>query len=94
MIFFSFIFFVIYIFKFSLSSYNSYRLYNNLTNLTYYYELINKCYNPKIIASLTTYKTRLPTINNVIDSILDGILKPDKIILTLYYKDYYSISKK
>ena len=61
--------------------------------MTNYYELINKCYNPKIIVSLTSYYKRLNTINNVLDSILNGNLVPDKIVLTLYYKDVDFISK-
>jgi len=61
--------------------------------LTNYYELINKCYNPKIIVSLTSYYKRLKTLNKVLDSILNGNLVPDKIILTLYFKDLNFISK-
>ena len=71
----------------------NYKLYNNLCNLTNYYELINKCYNPKIIVSLTSYYKRLNTLNKVLDSILNGNLVPDKIILTLYFKDLNFISK-
>ena len=71
-----------------------YKLYNNSTNLTYYYELLYKCYNPKIIVSLTSYKKRLNTINLVIDSILNGDLVPNKIVLTLFYKDIDFISEK
>ena len=71
-----------------------YRLYNYRTNLTKYYELINKCYNPKIIISLTSYKKRLRKIDKVLNSILNGTLIPDKIVLTLYYKDINYISKK
>ena len=81
-------------FQFSLLSYNSFRLFNSNTNLTQYFELIYKCYNPKIIVSLTSYKDRLQTIDIVINSILEGTLAPDKIILTLYYKDFYLIPKK
>jgi len=73
--------------------YNSFRLYNSF-NLTQYFEFIYKCYNPKIFVSLTSYSTRLLTIDKVIDSILGGTLIPDKIILTLFYKDYYLISKE
>jgi hypothetical protein len=61
--------------------------------LTSYYELLHKCYNPKIIVSLTSYYKRLNTIYNVLDSILSGNLVPDKIVLTLYYKDADFISK-
>ena len=71
-----------------------YKLYNNSTNLTYYYEFLYKCYNPKIIVSLTSYKKRLNTINLVIDSILNGDLVPNKIVLTLFYKDINFISEK
>ena len=71
-----------------------YKLYNNSTNLTYYYEFLHKCYNPKIIVSLTSYKKRLNTINLVIDSILNGNLVPNKIVLTLFYKDFEFISEK
>ena len=92
MLYFSFFFFII--FGFSLLFYNSYRLYNSSTNLTQYFEFIYKCYNPKIIVSLTSFKTRLLTIDRVIDSILEGTLIPDKIVLTLFYKDYYLISKE
>ena len=81
-------------FQFSLLSYNSFRLFNSNTNLTQYFEFIYKCYNPKIIVSLTSYKDRLQTIDKVINSILEGTLTPDKIILTLYYKDFYLISKE
>ena len=62
--------------------------------MTQYYEFIFKCYNPKIIVSLTSYKTRLLTIDRVIDSILGGTLIPDKIVLTLFNKDYYLMSKE
>lgn len=92
MLYFSFFLFII--FGFSLLFYNSYRLYNSSTNLTQYFEFIYKCYNPKIIVSLTSFKTRLLTIDRVIDSILEGTLIPDKIVLTLFYKDYYLISKE
>lgn len=81
-------------FQFSLLSYNSFRLFNSNTNLTQYFEFIYKCYNPKIIVSLTSYKDRLQTIDIVINSILEGTLTPDKIILTLYYKDFNLISKE
>ena len=91
---FYFSFFLFIIFDFSLLFYNSYRLYNSSINLTQYFEFIYKCYNPKIIVSLTSFKTRLLTIDRVIDSILEGTLIPDKIVLTLFYKDYYLISKK
>ena len=90
---FFFIFFFIN-FHFSLFSYNSFRLYNYSTNLTQYFEFIYKCYNPKIIVSLTSYKYRLNTLDKVIDSIIEGSLIPDKIILTLYFKDFYLISKE
>ena len=70
--------------------YNSFRLYNSF-NLTQYFEFI---YKPKILFSLTSYSTRLLTIDKVIDSILEGTLIPDKIVLTLFYKDYYLISKE
>ena len=92
MLYFSFFLFIIFSFSFLL--YNSYRLYNSSTNLTQYFEFIYKCYNPKIIVSLTSFKTRLLTIDKVIDSILEGTLIPDKIVLTLFYKDYYLISKE
>ena len=94
MFFFSFLFFILYIIKFSLFSFYSFRLYNNLTNLTQYFNLFDKCYNPKIIVSLTSYKPRLSTINKIIDSILKQTLKPNKIILTLFYKDYNLLPKK
>ena len=69
-------------------------MYNYRTNLTEYYELIYKCYNPKIIISLTSFKKRLKSIDKVLNSILNGTLIPDKIVLTLYYKDIKYISKK
>ena len=94
MLFFPFLFYILYNINFCLFSFNSFRLYNNLTNLTQYFNLINKCYNPKIIATLTSYKSRLLTINKIIDSILNQTLKPNKIILTLFYKDYNLIPKK
>jgi len=84
--------FFFFIFKTLLFKEN-YKLYNNLCNLTKYYELINKSYNPKIIVSLTSYYKRLNTLYNVLDSILNGNLIPDKIILTLYFKDINFISK-
>ena len=58
-----------------------------------YYELIHKCYNPKIIVSFTSFHERLKTINKVIDSILEGNLVPNKIVLTLFYKDFKVIPK-
>lgn len=61
--------------------------------MTKYYELFNKCYNPKIIVSLTSFGKRLNTLNLIIDSILNGNLLPNKIVLTLYYKDLKLISK-
>ena len=36
----------------------------------------------------------LLTINKIIGSILNQTLKPNKIILTLFYKDYNLIPKK
>ena len=86
-----FIFLLVYkIFLF----YEKYRLYNNMTNLTNYYEILHKCYNPKIIVSLTSFKKRLNTIDKVLNSILNGTLKPNKIVLTIYKKDILYISKK
>jgi hypothetical protein len=84
--------FFILIFK-SFLFFEIYKLYNNSINLTYYYEFLYKCYNPKIIVSLTSYKKRLKTINLVIDSILNGNLVPNKIVLTLFYKDINFISE-
>ena len=86
MLFFPFLFNILYNVNFGLFSFNSFRLYNNLTNLIQYFNLINKCYNPKIIVSLTSYKSRLLTINKIIDSILNQTLKPNKIILTFQKK--------
>jgi hypothetical protein len=68
-------------------------LYNNSINLTYYFEFLHQCYNPKIIVSLTSYKKRLNTLNIVIDSILNGNLLPNKIVLTLYNRDIKFIPK-
>ena len=65
-----------------------------MTNLTNYYEILHKCYNPKIIVSLTSFKKRLNTIDKVLNSILNGTLKPNKIVLTIYKKDILYISKK
>jgi len=61
--------------------------------LTNYFELIHKCYNPKLIVSLTSYKKRLKKIDKVLNSILNGTLIPEKIVLTLYYKNITFISK-
>jgi len=61
--------------------------------LTNYFELIHKCYNPKLIVSLTSYKKRLKKIDKVLNSILNGTLVPDKIVLTLYYNDIRFIPK-
>jgi hypothetical protein len=61
--------------------------------LTKYFELIYKCYNPKLIVSFTSYKKRLNKIDKVLNSILKGTLVPNKIVLTLYYKDIKYISK-
>ena len=86
-----FIFLLVYkIFLFD----EKYRLYNNMTNLTNYYEILHKCYNPKIIVYLTSFKKRLNTIDKVLNSILNGTLKPNKIVLTIYKKDILYISKK
>jgi hypothetical protein len=43
---------------------------------------------------LTSFKKRLLTIDKVINSILNGTLIPNKIVLTLYYKDIEFISKE
>ena len=61
--------------------------------MTKYFELIYKCYNPKLIVSFTSYKKRLNKIDKVLNSILKGTLVPNKIVLTLYYKDIKYISK-
>ena len=65
-----------------------------MINLTKYYEIFHKCYNPKIIVSLTSYKKRLNTLDKVLNSILNGTLIPNKIVLTIYKKDILFISKK
>ena len=54
---------------------------------------MHQCYNPKIIVSLTSYQKRFNTINIVIDSILNGNLIPNKIVLTLFIKDIMFIPK-
>ena len=41
---------------------------------------------------MTSYKKRIKTIDKVLNSILNGTLIPDKIVLTLYYKDTIYIS--
>ena len=74
--------------------FEQYKLYNNSINLIYYFELLYQCYNPKIIVSLTSYQKRFDTINIVIDSILNGNLVPNKIVLTLFSKDIVFIPKK
>jgi hypothetical protein len=65
-----------------------------MINLTKYYEILHKCYNPKIIVSLTSFKKRLNTLDKVLNSILNGTLIPNKIVLTIYKKDILFISKK
>lgn len=50
------------------------------------------CLNNNIIVSLTSYKPRLPYADKSINSILNGTIKPCKIVLTLYKGDIQYIS--
>ena len=47
----------------------------------------------KIIVSLTSSKRKLKKLNLVIESIFNNTMKPSKIVLTLYKKDSYFLTK-
>ena len=50
--------------------------------------------NNNVIVSLTSWKPRLPYVHLAINSILDGTIKPYKIVLVLYCEDTVYITKE
>lgn len=58
-----------------------------------YIHMLNSNYS-NIIVSITSWKPRLPYIDKSINSILNGTIKPCKIVLTLYKDDIQYIPNK
>ena len=48
----------------------------------------------KIIVSLTSYKKRFKKLHLVLESIFNNTMKPSKIVLTIYKKDFFFLKKK
>ena len=69
---------------------NKYSLINN-NLLNYFPEYKNKSLErqKKIIVSLTSYKNRFKTLYLVLESIFNNTMKPSKIILTIYKRDFF-----
>lgn len=48
----------------------------------------------KLIVSLTSYKRRFKKLHLVLESIFNNTMKPSKVVLTIYKKDFYFLKKK
>ena len=74
---------------------NKYSLINtNLINFFPEYKIKSLERQKKIIVSLTSYKNRFKNLHLVLESIFNNTMKPSKVVLTIYKKDYYYLKKK
>ena len=67
---------------------------NNLINYFPEYKTKSLERQKKIIVSLTSYKNRFKKLYLVLESIFNNTMKPSKVILTIYKKDFFFLKKK